>query len=348
MDWILWLYLCLLSVVSLALLYSGSQKSWLLVRPQCLHILLGQCLFWIVAQIHPSHYARWTPYLYGTTIILLISVLVIGTTSKGAQRWLNLGLLRFQPSELLKITLPMMLAWYFQTCRLPPKGREIGIAALIIALPMVLIIKQPDLGTAMMMLLSGGLILILAGLSWRFIVHSLIGLALSLPLLWHLLHPYQRERVLTFFNPHRDPLGQGYHLIQSKIAIGSGGLVGKGWLKATQAERYFLPEHSTDFIFSVWSEQFGWVGGFLLLMLCLAITLRLLSFSSKMPQTFARLLTAGLSFVFFLAVLINVAMVSGLLPIVGMPLPLISYGGSAFLTYMIGFGIIVAMVSPKP
>ncbi len=345
MDWPLWFAISLLNIIGIALLYSGSDYAWLLVKRQCLHIFLGQCLFFIAAQIHPSHYERWAPYFYILSLFLLMLVLLFGTMSKGAQRWLTLLGFKFQPSELLKLSTPLMLAWYLHRCHVPAKLKENGVAIVMIALPVLLIIKQPDLGTSIMIALSALFVLVLAGLSWYFIVSGIVLAFLSLPFVWHGLHAYQRQRLLTFLQPDRDPLGQGYHIIQSKIAIGSGGLLGRGWLHSTQSELHFLPEHATDFIFAVFSEQFGLLGNILLLMLFSFITIRSLRFSLQTENLFFRLFIIGVSLIFFTSVCINIAMVSGLLPIVGIPLPLISYGGSALLTYMIGFGIIVAMAS---
>jgi rod shape determining protein RodA len=263
---------------------------------------------------------------------------------KGAQRWLDLGLFRFQPSELVKVTVPMMIAWYLAEKPLPPNWRRILVAGLLILVPTLMIAVQPDLGTALLVAGTGLFVLFLAGLSWRFIATMT---ALSIPAGWALwewgMREYQRNRVLTFLDPERDPLGAGYHTIQSKIAIGSGGLYGKGWLNGTQSQLEFLPERSTDFIFAVISEEFGFSGVALLIVLYAAIIFRGLYIASQGQETYCRLLGGALTLLFFLYLLVNTGMVSGLLPVVGVPLPLISYGGTSLVTIMAGFGILMSI-----
>jgi rod shape determining protein RodA len=272
----------------------------------------------------------------------LISVAIMGHVGKGAQRWLHIGFIHFEPSEMMKLALPMMLAQTLHQQNLPPSKRTLSICLLITVLPVLLVAKQPDLGTAIMLMISSFLVLFLAGLPWGFI-RTTIGIAmLSLPIQWKLLHTYQKQRVLTFLNPQRDPMGSGYHIIQSKIAIGSGGFWGKGWFDGTQSHLKFLPEHATDFIFSVCAEEFGFLGSTLLLSLALAIAIRLMQLGKTGQNTFSRLLACNLGIMFFISFLINMGMVTGLFPVVGLPLPLISYGGSSILTYLTGFGIVMS------
>ena len=265
----------------------------------------------------------------------------------GAQRWLNLGIIRFQPSELMKIALPLMLANYLSDKPLPPSMAVLIRCLAIILVPSLLTIIQPDLGTGVIILLSGAIIIFLAGINWRIITAVISAGLLSLPVLWHFMHHYQKERVLTFLNPERDPLGSGYHIIQSKIAIGSGGILGKGWLNGTQSHLNFLPAHSTDFIFAVYGEELGLIGCILLLTIFLIILARCVYISYNAHLTFNRLLVGGLGFIFILSAFINIGMVTGILPVVGVPLPLISYGGTSSVTFMIGFGIIMSAYTHK-
>jgi len=297
----------------------------------------------IVAQINPHTLQRWAPWIYGLGILLLIGVLLFGDIGKGAQRWLNLGVFKFQPSEMVKLAVPLMIAWYLAKQPLPPKLKTIALTFILIALPVGLIAKQPDLGTSLLVGSAGIFALFLAGISWRFII-TLFGLAASAaPVVWMNMHNYQKQRVLTFLDPEKDPLGSGYHIIQSKIAIGSGGLFGKGWFNGTQSQLDFLPERHTDFIFAVLSEEFGLVGVLLLLSLYLFVILRGLYIASQAQETFGRLLAGSLILVFFVYLFVNTGMVSGLLPVVGVPLPLVSYGGTSLVTLMAGFGILMSI-----
>jgi rod shape determining protein RodA len=286
---------------------------------------------------------RWAPWIYGLGILLLIGVLLFGDIGKGAQRWLNLGVFKFQPSEMVKLAVPLMIAWYLAKQPLPPKLKTIALTFILIAIPVGLIAKQPDLGTSLLVGSAGIFALFLAGISWRFII-TLFGLAAAAaPVVWMNMHNYQKQRVLTFLDPEKDPLGSGYHIIQSKIAIGSGGLFGKGWFNGTQSQLDFLPERHTDFIFAVLSEEFGLVGVLLLLLLYLFVILRGLYIASQAQETFGRLLAGSLILVFFVYLFVNTGMVSGLLPVVGVPLPLISYGGTSLVTLMAGFGILMSI-----
>ena len=342
-DPILFGLLLLLSMMGLIILYSAANQSFTVLQAQVTKLLIAFSIMILFAQIPPFQYRRWTPILYGAGLTLLLIVLTIGHIGKGAQRWLDLGILRFQPSELLKLGLPMMLAWYLSEQRLPPTRRTLLIAALIIIPPVILTAKQPDLGTALLIASAGFFVVLLAGVSWRVIASmGLLG-SIAAPLLWYNMRTYQHERVLTFLNPERDPLGSGYHIIQSKIAIGSGGFFGKGWLNGTQAHLAFLPEHATDFIFAVCGEEFGFLGGLLLIVCYLLITSRCLIISLQAQDTFTRLLAGALSLMFFISAFINIGMVSGILPVVGLPLPLVSYGGTSIVTLFAGFGVLMSI-----
>jgi rod shape determining protein RodA len=336
--------LILLSVLGLFFLYSASGHDMAHVTRQSIRIAVGLAVLVVLAQVSPVQLRRWSPWLFGGGILLLLAVLLEGQIGKGAQRWLNLGLFRFQPSELVKLAVPMMIAWYLAEKSLPPKWHRLLVAALLILLPSLLIAVQPDLGTALLVASAGIFVLFLAGLSWRFIG----GLAvITPPAAWALwqwgMRDYQRDRVLTFLNPERDPLGSGYHIIQSKIAIGSGGLYGKGWLNGTQSQLEFLPERTTDFIFAVFAEEFGFSGSVILIALYLFIILRGLYISTQGQDTYSRLLAGSLTLLFFLYLFVNCGMVSGILPVVGVPLPLISYGGTSAVTILAGFGMLMSI-----
>ena len=339
------LLLLLFAIVGLGMvvLYSAvSAESGLLLR-QAMRFGVGLCAFFVVAQI-PPHYLRiFTPWLYFLGVGLLLVVAVEGEIGKGAQRWLDLGFVRFQPSELLKLAVPMMCAWFVHERRLPPTFPQLMVMGLIVLTPAILIGEQPDLGTALLVIAAGGLTILLAGISVRvMLVFGTLGLA-ALPVLWSVMHDYQKARVFTFLNPESDPLGTGYNIIQSKIAIGSGGLFGKGWLNGSQSHLEFLPERSTDFIFAVMAEEFGLMGLCLLLVLYLALVGRGLYIAASAQDTFSRLLAGALSLTFFVYVFVNAGMVSGLLPIVGVPLPLVSAGGTSMVTIMAGFGMLASI-----
>jgi len=339
----LFIGLFLTSLLSFAILYSaGSQDMDILMR-QAARIGLAFLLMTVLAHIDPNQFKRYSALLFGLGIFLLIAVLIMGQIGKGAQRWLDLGFFRFQPSEMIKITTPMMIAWYLADHPLPPKSRQLFIAAILIVVPTLLIAKQPDLGTALLVASSGAGVLFFAGLSWRFILAIVAALASLTPIIWHFMRGYQRDRVLTFLNPEADPLGRGYHIIQSKIAIGSGGIYGKGWLGSTQSELDFLPESSTDFIFAVFAEEFGLFGCLGLLILYLLIIARCLFIATQAQDTYSRLLASSLAFTFFVYVFVNIGMVIGILPVVGVPLPLISYGGTSIVTLLAGFGILMSI-----
>jgi rod shape determining protein RodA len=332
-----------LMLMGLVILYSADNQSWTLLVRQLVWVVISLCIMLVFAQIPPRKYYQWAPWIFSTSILLLVAVLAMGHTSKGAQRWLNMGVFQFQPSELVKLAMPMMLAWYLEKKLLPPNFKTLLISGLLLLIPLALVAKQPDLGTALMIVFTGICVLVLAGIRFRHIFLMLIAIGCAAPFLWHFLHDYQRQRVLTFLNPEADPLGTGYHIIQSKIAVGSGGLWGKGYLQGTQSHLRFLPEHATDFIFGVVGEEFGLIGAVLLITTLTFIVLRGLYISSQAQDTFSRLLAGSLSLTFFLSFFVNIGMVTGILPVVGMPLPLISYGGSAMLTIMAGFGILMSI-----
>jgi rod shape determining protein RodA len=335
--------LLLLCGFGLIVLYSASGENLAQTQRQAVRIGVAFFVMFAVAQINPTTLRRWSPWLYGIGLGLLIAVLVFGEVGKGARRWLDLGILRFQPSEVVKLAVPLMIAWYLAEKRLPPSWQRLTVAALMIVVPVVLIAKQPDLGTAVLVASAGVFVLFLAGISWRLIGGLIVTGAAAAPLAWYLMRDYQRQRVLTFFDPEKDPLGAGYHIIQSKIAIGSGGLYGKGWLNGTQSQLDFLPERHTDFIFAVLSEEFGLIGVLILLSLYLFIIARGLYIATRAQDTYTRLLAGALILVFFVYLFVNTGMVSGLMPVVGVPLPLVSYGGTSLVTLMAGFGILMSI-----
>ncbi len=335
--------LILLCSFGLIVLYSASDQSMVQVERQLIRLGLAFAVMVIVAQIPPQQLRYWSPWLFAIGILMLIAVLVFGHIGKGAQRWLDLGLFRFQPSELMKLAVPMMVAWFLSEARLPPDWRRLLIAALLIIIPVLMIAKQPDLGTSLLVASAGIFVLFLAGVRWRLIGSFVALLGALAPVLWYLMRDYQRQRVLTFLNPENDPLGSGYHIIQSKIAIGSGGIYGKGWLNGTQSHLDFLPESSTDFIFAVLAEEFGLAGILVLLAIYLFIILRGLYIATQAHDTYGRLLGGALTLVVFVYLFVNTGMVTGLLPVVGVPLPLVSYGGTSLVTLMAGFGILMSI-----
>ncbi len=325
------------------ILYSASNQQMSMVIQEIMHIGLAAIVMFVLAQIPPRAYQRWSPFIFSLGVFLLLVVLIVGRIDKGAQRWINLGFLRFQPSELMKIAIPMMLAWYFSQRPLPPKLKQIGFASLLIIIPALLAAKEPDLGTAIVLILSGFCVFLFAGIGWKLITTLFAFILASAPIIWHFLHSYQRDRILTFFNPERDPLGKGYHIIQSKIAIGSGGIFGKGWLMGTQSHLHFLPEHATDFIFAVSGEEFGFFGSIFLILIYIFITACCMRIAYQAQDTYTRLLAGSLGLMFFISVFVNIGMVTGILPVVGLPLPLISYGGSSMITLMASFGILMSI-----
>lgn len=338
--------LCTLAIligIGIIILYSAGGTSLVLLFRQIFRLSSAFLVMLIFAQIPPRKYYQWAPWVFLFGISLLVATLVIGHVGKGAQRWLSLGVIKFQPSEIMKLAVPMVLAWFFNDKQLPPSFGALFVASLLLIIPVGLTAVQPDLGTAIIIACCGATVLVLAGISWRLIISLLVMATVSLPILWHYMHDYQRERVLTFLNPERDPLGSGYHIIQSKIAIGSGGLFGKGWLNGTQSHLQFLPEHATDFIFAVSGEEFGFIGGTVLITLFLILVLRGLRIATLAQDTFSRLLAGSISLMFFISFFVNIGMVSGILPVVGLPLPLVSYGGTSMVTILAGFGIIMSI-----
>jgi len=343
----LFIGLVLAALLSFIILYSAAGQDMGVLYRQAARIGLAFALMAALAHVNPNQFKQYSTILFSLGIVLLLAVLVMGEIGKGAQRWLDLGFFRFQPSEMIKLTTPMMVARYLSEHRLPPKAGQLLIASGLILLPTLLIAKQPDLGTAILVASSGAGVLFFAGLSWAFIGAIIAALASLTPIIWHFMHGYQRDRVLTFLNPEADPLGRGYHIIQSKIAIGSGGIYGKGWLGSTQSELEFLPESSTDFIFAVFAEEFGLFGCVGLLLLYLLIIARCLHIATQAQDTYCRLLASSLAFTFFVYVFVNIGMVIGILPVVGVPLPLISYGGTSIVTLLAGFGILMSIHTHK-
>lgn len=339
------LLICLLAlaVISLFVLYSASGQKIDVIWRQAVRLGAAFFIMLVLAQFNPATLKRWTPWLFALGLGLLLAVLLFGDTGKGAQRWLDLGLFRFQPSEMMKLAVPMAVAWYLSDHPLPPSLQRLAVACLIIIVPTLLIAKQPDLGTALLVASAGIFVLLFAGISWRLIFASTAVLAACAPVLWHFMHDYQRQRVLTFLNPEQNPLGAGYHIIQSKIAIGSGGLYGKGWLNGTQSQLNFLPERSTDFIFAAYAEEFGLFGILALLAVYLLVIMRGLLIASQAQDSYTRLLAGSLVMTFFIYIFVNIGMVTGLLPVVGVPLPLVSYGGTSMVTLMAGFGILMSI-----
>jgi len=347
LDHLLLLGIGLLVLVGLGVLYSAGDQSMELMHRQLTRIVLALMVMLVVAQIPSSTLRFWSPWMYAIGVLLLVLVLIMGDVGKGAQRWLDLGFIRFQPSEMMKLVTPMMVAWYFAEKPLPPSMRTLLIAAVLILIPTFLIARQPDLGTSLLIFAAGFFVIFLGGMSWRLMLGLLAIGASLLPVLWHFMHDYQRTRVMTLLDPQRDPLGAGYHIIQSQIAIGSGGVYGRGWLNGSQSHLNFLPEQSTDFIFAVYAEEFGLLGGLLLLILYGFIIIRGLVIATQGQDTYARLLGGSLSLTFFVYLFVNVGMVSGILPVVGVPLPLISYGGTSMVTLMAGFGMLMSINSHR-
>jgi len=346
-DWPLFGLLLLLVGFGLMVLYSASNQNHAMLARQGLRLLLAFSIMFFLSFVPPHTYRRWSPGLYIFGLSLLFAVMLIGKVGKGAQRWLDLGFFRFQPSEIMKLAVPMMTAWYLDQKPYPLELRHLLIAAALIFVPTLMIAIQPDLGTAIMVSIGGVFVVFLAGISIRLILILIGIISASLPLLWLVMHDYQKQRVLTLLNPERDPLGTGYHIIQSKIAIGSGGALGKGWLSGTQSHLNFLPEHATDFIFSVGTEEFGFIGGSILIIAFYFIARRTLHIAMNAQTNYTRLLACGLSMSFFLSAFVNVGMVMGILPVVGVPLPLVSYGGTAMVTFLAAFGVLMSISSHK-
>lgn len=334
--------ICIL-MTGLAALYSAVGQDTGMLFNQFMRICAALAAMLIMAQVSPGWLRRAAPWVFGIGLFLLTLVLLTGDVGKGAQRWLNLGI-RFQPSEIMKLGLPMMLAYLLHDRALPPSLGLILVSLIVIFVPVGLIAVQPDLGTAILIVLSGASVIFLAGIGARYIIGAIATALISMPLLWYfVMHDYQKSRVLTLLNPDNDPLGAGYHIIQSKIAIGSGGLFGKGWLNGSQGQLEFLPERSTDFIFAVIGEEFGLMGVLVILLVYLFIVGRGLFIAATAQDTFSRLLAGSISLTFFFYVFVNMSMVAGLLPVVGVPLPLVSAGGTSMVTLLAGFGILMSI-----
>ncbi|MFP6815777.1 MAG: rod shape-determining protein RodA [Pseudomonadales bacterium] len=340
------LLLPLLGIIGfgLVVLDSALNDNQAMLTNQIVRMGLALLAMVVAAQLQPQFYLRWAPVVYVAGVALLVLVLFVGATVKGSQRWLDLpGLPRFQPSELMKIAVPMMVAWYLHECSLPPRLKDLGVALLIIAIPAGCIILQPDLGTGILVACAGLAVVVLAGVYWRWIAYAGLAVAAAAPGLWFALQDYQRQRIITLFDPESDPLGAGWNIIQSTTAIGSGGLFGKGLYQGTQSHLEFLPESQTDFIIAVIGEELGFVGVVTLLALYMIVIGRGLYIATQAPNTFQRLIAGALTLTFFVYVFVNIAMVSGLLPVVGVPLPLVSYGGTSAITLLASFGIIMAV-----
>ncbi len=346
-GFLLFALLCLMGI-GLVTIYSSGGQDWDLVTRQLTRLGIALLVMVVLAQIPPMAYRRLAIYFYGFGLIMLLGVLFFGVVGKGAQRWLDLGIIRFQPSEVMKLAVPLMIAWYISKFNLPPRTRNIAIGFIIVFIPTILIAKQPDLGTSLLVASSGIFALFLSGMTWRLISVISIMASLFAPIMWiFLMQGYQKQRVLTFLNPESDPWGSGYHIIQSKIAIGSGGVSGKGWLQGTQSQLEFLPERHTDFIFAVFSEEFGLIGVIGLLFIYMCIIIRGMMIANLAQDAFSKLLAGSITLTFFVYVFVNMGMVSGLLPVVGVPLPLVSYGGTSMVTLLAGFGILMSISTQK-
>jgi rod shape determining protein RodA len=341
-DWPLMSLILLVCTVGLVTLYSAGGETFRYVILQSIRFGLGFGALLVFAATSPATLRRWTPYLYAATLFLLILVALFGE-GRGAHRWLDLKFIRFQPSEIMKLALPMMLAWYFHRRPLPPTWSDLGWCSLILIIPAGLVAEQPDLGTALLIAAAGAFVIFLSGLSWLRISGILAAFFASMPVAWHFLHEYQRNRVRVLLDPEADPLGNGWQIIQSKIAVGSGGLFGKGLGAGTQTQLEFLPEKHTDFIFAVFSEEFGLVGVAIVLLLYLVLIGRCLWMAANAGDTFSRLLAGSLAMSFFVYVIVNGGMIAGVLPVVGVPMPLISYGGTSAVSLLASFGMLMSI-----
>ncbi len=339
--------LAVLALLSLIIIYSASSGSIDRVVGQAINILVAFLALWLIANM-PLHFLmRIAVPIYVLGMVLLIGVALFGDIQNGARRWLNIGIATIQPSELMKIAIPLMMAWYFEKHEATLEWKNYLIATVILAVPFLLILRQPDLGTAMLIAASGFYLLFLAGLHWKIMTGLLVTALGSAPFLWHMLHDYQRQRILMLLDPMKDPLGKGYHTIQGMIAVGSGGSLGKGYLNGTQTHLEFLPERSTDFIFAVFSEEFGLIGNILLLAIYIFILWRGFIITANASTYFTRLMAGSITLTFFTYTFVNMGMVTGILPVVGVPLPLISYGGTSMLTLYLGFGMLMSIQSHK-
>jgi rod shape determining protein RodA len=342
-DGPLFVIVCCLLALGLATLYSAAYQAPGRVSAQALNVLLALALMWVAAQIPPQAFLRWAVPVFIVVLLMLVGVALFGDVRNGARRWLPLGFASVQPSELMKLAMPLMLARYFHRHEQTLRLREYAFAVLLLAVPTAMIARQPDLGTALLVAAAGFYVIFLAGLSWKIIAGGAAAIVASLPILWGVLHDYQRRRFLTLIDPSSDPLGAGYHIIQSTIAVGSGGITGKGWLEGTQTHLEFIPERATDFIFAVYSEEFGLIGNSVLLILYLALIMRGLMIAANGPTFFSRLLAGSMTLTFFTYAVVNMGMVSGLLPVVGVPLPFVSYGGTSLVTLFLAIGMLMSI-----
>ena len=336
-----------LLAIGMVVLFSASGENFSRVGGQLLNMAVAVSAMWIAANIPPQHMARLALPVYAIGLALLVGVALFGELSHGARRWLHIGVTRIQPSEIMKIGVPLMLAWYFDRYEAILKLKDFAVGAVILVIPVGLIAAQPDLGTALLVGAAGFFVIFLAGLSWKILIGFAAAGAACLPILWGMMHDYQRQRVLTMLDPTQDPLGSGYHTIQSTIAMGSGGLFGKGWLNGTQARLDFLPERTTDFVFAVYSEEFGLFGNLILVVLFVLVIGRGLYIAANASVLFSRLLAGAVTLTFFTYAFVNMGMVSGILPVVGVPLPLISYGGTSLVTLLFGIGILMSIHTHK-
>ena len=334
-------------VYSLFVGYSASGESVTRWVDQLQRFGLAIAVLVFFAQLPPAWLRRIAPFIYFVGILMLVAVTTIGPVRMGAQRWIDVGPISFQPSELMKLAVPMMAAWYLHERPLPPSAKDLVVVLLIVLVPAAMVAEQPDLGTGLLVASAGLFVVFLAGISWWLIGAGAALFAIAAPVAWHFLHDYQRQRVLTFLDPTQDPLGAGYHIIQSTIAIGSGGVFGKGWTNGSQAQLEFLPERSTDFVFAVMGEELGLLGQALLLFLYLGVIGRTLYLASESQDTFARLVCGAFAMTFFVYLFVNAGMVTGLLPVVGIPLPLVSYGGTSAVTLLASFGIVMSLYSHR-
>jgi rod shape determining protein RodA len=334
-------------IMSMLVLFSASNQSWHKADNKLVYTVMALAVMWVMANARPQTVMNFAPPLYALGVLLLLGVHFFGITVNGSTRWLNLAVVRIQPSEIMKTALPMMLAWYFQKYESTLNWRHYLLAVVMIAVPGALVLKQPDLGTAVLIMGAGFFVLFFAGLSWKIIIGGLIAFAASLPVVWNMMHDYQRRRVLTLIDPMQDPLGDGYHIIQSMIAIGSGGPWGKGWLNGSQTHLDYIPERTTDFIFAVYSEEFGLAGNLLLLVLYLGIISRGMLITARAQTLYGRLLAGAITLSFFVYVFVNMGMVAGILPVVGVPLPFMSYGGTATVSLAVALGMLMSIGNTK-
>jgi rod shape determining protein RodA len=337
----------LLMGAGLVVLYSASNGSLGRTSGQLTNMLVALAVMWVFANIPPHYLMRLSVPVYAVGMLLLLGVALFGDIVNGARRWLHIGVTRIQPSEIMKIAVPLMLAWYFDRYEATLRLKNYAVGALLLLVPVAFIARQPDLGTAILIFASGSYVIFLAGLSWKVIIGLFVAGCASLPLVWSILHDYQRQRVLTLLDPSQDPLGAGYHTIQSTIALGSGGIAGKGWLSGSQTHLDFIPERTTDFIFAVYSEEFGLIGNGVLLVLFILVIARGAAITANAPTLFTRLFGGAITLTFFTYAFVNMGMVSGILPVVGVPLPLVSYGGTSLVTICLGMGILMSIHTHK-